>query len=59
VVDWYYIFSILELGVYPPPKAIYNVYKIIILLVRVQSDGPGTGDFSITEEGEIFIVRGF
>jgi hypothetical protein len=29
VVDWYYIFSILELGVYPPPKAIYNVHKII------------------------------
>jgi acyl dehydratase len=29
VVDWYYIFSILELGVYPPPKAIYNVHKFI------------------------------
>ena len=29
MVDWYYIFSILELGVYPPPKAIYNVHKII------------------------------
>ena len=25
MVDWYYIFSILPLGVYPSPKTIYNV----------------------------------
>ena len=25
MVDWYYIFSILPLGVYPLPKTIYNV----------------------------------
>jgi len=25
MVDWYYIFSILSLGVYPSPKTIYNV----------------------------------
>ena len=25
MVDWYYIFSILPLGVYPSPQSIYNV----------------------------------
>jgi len=25
MVDWYYIFSVLVWGVYPSPKAIYNV----------------------------------
>jgi hypothetical protein len=29
MVDWYYIFSILPLGVYPSPQAIYNVVQII------------------------------
>jgi len=28
MVDWYYIFSILPLGVYPLPKTIYNVDEI-------------------------------
>jgi len=25
MVDWYYIYSILALGVYPSPQSIYNV----------------------------------
>jgi hypothetical protein len=29
VVDWYYIFPILPLGVYPRSPDIYNVHKII------------------------------
>ena len=29
MVDWYYIFSILPLGVYPCSPDIYNVHKFI------------------------------
>jgi len=29
VVDWYYIFPILELGVYPSPKTIYNGFTFL------------------------------
>ena len=32
MVDWYYIFSILPLGVYPLPKTIYNWYYIFSIL---------------------------
>jgi hypothetical protein len=32
--DWYYIFSILPLGVYPRSPDIYNVHKIIKFFVH-------------------------
>ena len=50
MVDWYYIFSILELGVYPPPKAIYNVHKFIsffLTSVIHKKVGPINPQFSV------------
>ncbi len=43
MVDWYYTFSILPLGVYPSPQSIYNVDSYSALLIFGSTHPYGLG----------------
>ena len=56
MVDWYYIFPILWLGVHPSPQPIYNVVDYVELLIR-RKNKSSSSTTSPSMEKRVTILR--